>query len=224
MTPVTDDTNHDRTNHDRTNYDVKKAFPQLYAPRAGRFATVEVPPFHYFRIDGHGDPNVSGAYGDAVTTLFTASYAARAIAKAELGRVHTVGPLEGLWSADDPTAFVTRDKDAWDWTMMINQPEWVSAEIAAAATEAARRKGAPAVDLLRFEELREGLSVQVLHIGSYDDEGPVLARLHDEYMPGQGYTWNGRHHEIYLSDPRRTAPEKLRTVLRQPVAPVAAGV
>lgn len=198
------------------NYDVKKAFPRLYAPRAGRIETVDVPPLTCFRIDGHGDPNVAGSYTDAVTTLFTVSYAARAVAKAELGRVHTVGPLEGLWSAEDPTVFATRDKAAWDWTMLITQPEWVTAEVADAATAAARRKGAPAVDLLRFEELHEGRSVQVLHVGSYDDEGPVLARLHAS-MSERGLTWNGPHHEVYLSDPRRTAPEKLRTVLRQPV-------
>ncbi|MBP2367271.1 GyrI-like domain-containing protein [Pseudonocardia parietis] len=207
-----------------SNYDVKKAFPRLYSSKVGEFEIVDVPPLSYFQVDGHGDPNTTESYANAVRTLYTASYAARAIAKSELGRVHTVAPLEGLWSADDPTVFASRDKAGWDWTMMITQPEWISAEIAHAAVEAARAKAAPAVDLLRFEEYREGVSVQTLHVGPYDDEGPVLARLHDEYMPGNGWTWNGRHHEIYLSDPRRAAPDKLRTVLRQPVKLVRTGV
>lgn len=202
-----------------SNYDVKKAFRRLYSSTVGEFDVVDVPSFSFFRIDGHGDPNTAEDYRNAVTTLYAASYAARAIARSELGRVHTVAPLEGLWSADDPAVFASRDKAGWDWTMMISQPEWISAEITRAAVDAARAKAAPAVDLLRFESYREGVSVQTLHVGSYDDEGPVLARLHDQYMPGNGWTFNGRHHEIYLSDPRRAAPERLRTVLRQPVAP-----
>lgn len=203
-----------------SNFDIKKAYPLLYAPRPGEIVTVDVPPLHYFQIDGHGDPNTTPSYLDAVRTLYPASYAARAIAKTELGRVHTVAPLEGLWSAEDPAAFVARNKSEWDWTMMIVQPEWITEEIAAEAVRAAAAKGAPAVELLRFGEYREGHSAQVLHVGSYDDEGPVLARLHDTFMPEHGLTWNGRHHEIYLSDPRKTAPATLRTILRQPVAPV----
>lgn len=195
-------------------YDVKKAFPRLYAPKPRDFHVVEVPALPFLMVDGHGDPNVSPAYAQAVEALFTLSYAARAVAKAELGRVHTVGPLEGLWSAADPRAFVAREKSAWDWTMMISQPEWVTAEV----IEAARHRKAVATPV-RLETYAEGRSVQILHVGPYDDEGPVLARLHAEYLPAHGLTWGGRHHEIYLSDARRTAPAKLRTILRQPVAP-----
>ena len=205
-----------------SNFDIKKAHPRLYSPKAGDVVTVDVPPLRFFRVDGHGDPNTTRSYVDAVTTLYTASYAARAIAKTELGRVHTVAPLEGLWSADDPEVFTARKKSEWDWTMMIAQPDWISEEIANEAARAATRKGAPAVDLLRFDEYTEGMSVQVLYVGSYDDEGPALAHLHHTYMPENDLTWNGRHHEIYLSDPRKTAPEKLRTILRQPVKPTKA--
>ena len=173
---------------------------------------VDVPEIAFLMVDGHGDPNTSPAYTEAVTALYTLSYTVRAIAKADLGRVHTVGPLEGLWSADDPAVFVTREKSAWDWTMMISQPAWITPDI----VEAAMRKK-KAVDGVRFTPYAEGRSVQVLHVGSYDDEAPVLAALHREYLPEHGLTFNGRHHEIYLSDPRRTAPEKLRTILRQPV-------
>ena len=192
-------------------YDIKKALPALYAPKPGGFHVVDVPELAFLMVDGHGDPNVSPAYADAVAALYTLSYTVRAIAKAELGRVHTVGPLEGLWSADDPAVFAAREKSAWDWTMMISQPAWITPDI----VEAAMRK--KPVDGVRFASYAEGRSVQVLHVGSYDDEAPVLAALHREYLPQHGFTFNGRHHEVYLSDPRRTAPEKLRTIMRQPV-------
>ena len=131
-----------------------------------------------------------------------------------------VAPLEGLWRADDPETFVTRQKDAWSWTMLIAQPDWIDETLVAEAVAAVRAKGdrpTLALDGLQLRELREGRSVQILHVGSYDDEAPTLARLHDEWMPQHGLAFNGDHHEIYLSDARRTAPAKLRTVLRQPV-------
>ncbi len=203
------------------NYDIKKAFPTLYAPKPGDFHVVEVPELSFLMTDGHGDPNVSPAYAEAVEALFSLSYAVRAVAKSELGRVHTVGPLEGLWSAEDPRAFVAGDKSAWDWTMMISQPAWITPEIIDTATKKTQHKDLPALDRVRFAPYIEGRSVQVLHIGSYDSEASVLARLHDEYLPAHGLTFNGKHHELYLSDARRTEPAKLRTILRQPVAPVS---
>lgn len=202
-------------------YDMKKAFPTLYAPKPGDFHIVEVPELSFLMTDGHGDPNVSPAYAEAVEALFSLSYAVRAVAKSELGRVHTVGPLEGLWSAEDPRAFVAGDKSAWDWTMMISQPSWITPEMIDTATKKTQGKDLPALDRVRFARYTEGASVQILHIGSYDSEAPVLARLHDEYLPKHGLTYNGKHHEVYLSDPRRTAPAKLRTILRQPVASVS---
>ncbi len=213
---------YDSKGHDSKGYDIKKAFPALYAPKPGGFHVVEVPELSFLMVDGHGDPNVSTAYTDAVQALFSLSYVVRAIAKSDLGRAHTVGPLEGLWSADDPAAFVAGDKGAWEWTMMIAQPAWIGPEIVGAARESSRRKSRQqppaALERVRLEPYAEGTSVQALHIGSYDSEAPVLARLHDEYLPQHGLTFNGRHHEVYLSDPRRTEPAKLRTILRQPVA------
>ncbi|MGV8847657.1 GyrI-like domain-containing protein, partial [Tessaracoccus sp.] len=204
---------------DVDNYDIKKAYPALYAPTLRDFHVVDVPELLFLQVDGHGDPNTAAAYTEAVEALYSLSYAIRAVAKAHLGRVHTVGPLEGLWSADDPAAFRDRDKSAWDWTMMISQPEWITPAIMAEAVERTSSKDLPGLHRVRFEPYVEGQSVQVLHVGSYDDETPTLARLHDEYLPAHGLTFNGWHHEIYLSDPRRTEPAKLRTVLRQPVAP-----
>ena len=202
-------------------YDVKKEYAALYAPRAGDFQVVDVPDLAFLQVDGHGDPNTSPAYRDAVEALYTLSYAVRAVAKAQGQRVHTVGPLEGLWSADDPAAFRARDKDAWDWTMMIVQPAWITAEIVDAALVLARKKRPAALDLVRFARYAEGRSAQILHVGSYDDEAPTLDRLHREYLPAHGLAPGGRHHEIYLSDARKTEPARLRTVLRQPVVPLS---
>ena len=207
-------------------YDVKREHPELYAPSAKEFAVVEVPPMRYLAVDGHGDPNTAESYGNAVEALFGVAYAVKFASKRTLGRDFVVAPLEGLWWAEDQGAFVARDKGAWNWTMLIAQPEWIDEDAVAAAVAAARAKGAkngsaanPALDGLRLEQLHEGRSVQILHVGSYDDEAPTLARLHDEWMPRHGLTFNGPHHEVYLSDARRTAPEKLKTVLRQPVRP-----
>lgn len=199
-------------------YDVKKERKDLYAPRAGDFTIVDVPEMQFFMVDGHGDPNTSPAYKQAVEALYTSSYAVRALAKTRLERVHTVGPLEGLWSADDWEVFRTREKSAWDWTMMIVQPDWITAELVDDALATVRKKkDLPALDLVRFAAYDEGRSVQILHRGPYDDEGPTLRRLHDEFLPAQGLEPSGPHHEIYLSDPRKSEPARLRTILRQPV-------
>ena len=207
-------------------YDVKRAFRELYAPSARDFAVVEVPPMRVLAIDGHGDPNTAPAYAAAVQALYSVSYALKFLSKRELGRDLVVAPLEGLWRADDPASFVTRDKSAWSWTMLIVQPEWIDdghLEVARgrALAKAPGELGAT-IEALELRTLHEGRCVQILHLGSYDAEGPTLARLHDEYLPEHGLTFAGDHHEIYLSDARRTAPEKLRTVLRQPVRPVEA--
>jgi hypothetical protein len=204
-------------------YDIKKERKDLYSPRGGDFEVVDVPELGFLMIDGHGDPNTSAAYRDAIAALYTASYAVRAAAKTRVGKVHTVAPLEGLWSAEDWDVFRTGDKEAWNWTMMIAQPDWVSSELVdealtAARKKAAQKKGLPALSLIRFERYAEGRSAQILHVGSYDEEGPTLERLHAGFLPAAGLVPRGRHHEIYLSDARKTEPGKLRTILRQPVA------
>ncbi|WP_234660974.1 GyrI-like domain-containing protein [Agromyces marinus] len=199
-------------------YDVKKAHRGLYAPGAGDFVLVDVPPMQYLAVDGHGDPNTAPQYGIAVEALFGTAYAVKFASKRMSGRDFVVAPLEGLWWADDPASFSARRKDEWSWRLLIHQPDWIDQAAVAAAVEATRAKREnPALDRLRLERLHEGQSAQILHVGPYDAEAPTLARLHDEWMPGRGLTFAGPHHEIYLSDARRTAPERLRTVLRQPV-------
>ncbi|MDN4640736.1 GyrI-like domain-containing protein [Agreia sp. PsM10] len=198
-------------------HDVKKEHPALYSPSSKTFSDVVVPPLQYLAVEGAGDPNTAPAYAAAIEALFSTSYTLKFGSKAR-GRDYVVAPLEALWTADDPSAFVSRDKTSWQWTALINQPEWITGDDVAAALEAAAaKKPNPALPLTRLITLDEGRSIQILHVGSYDDEGPTLARLHDEYMPQNGLTFAGPHHEIYLNDARRTAPEKLKTVLRQPV-------
>lgn len=190
-----------------------------YRARRGQFRTVDLPPSRYLAIDGSGDPNTSQRYQHALETLYPVAYAAKFASKAA-GRDYVVPPLEGLWWADDMASFTTaRDKSRWHWTMLILLPEWIDDAAVTAAVAKAAAKEPPLLADLRVEELSEGRCVQTLHVGSFDDEAPVLARMHDEVIPGLGLRMTGRHHEIYLSDARRTAPERLRTILRQPVAP-----
>ncbi len=198
--------------------DFKKELKHLYQPSAKEFVVVDVPPMNFLMIDGHGDPNTAQEYQDAVEALYAVSYRLKFMSKKELGKDYVVPPLEGLWWAEDMETFTTaRDKGAWDWTMMIMQPEWITQEMVEEAVKQVEKKGLPALSKLRLETYHEGLTVQILHIGSYDDEGPTIARLHSEFIPENGYQEAGKHHEIYLSDPRKVAPEKLKTVLRQPV-------
>lgn len=200
--------------------DLKKDLRRLYAAPRDRFVEVDVPTMRYLALDGHGDPDAEPSYAQAVQALYAAAYATRAVFTDRTGTAFVVGPLEGLWSSADPAAFLQGDKGSWDWTMLLPLPPEASDEDAARAraTAAAARPQLP-VARVRILTLTEGRSLQIMHIGSYDDEAPTLARLHHEVMPERAVTWNGRHHEIYLGDPRRTAPEKLRTILRQPVRP-----
>ena len=198
--------------------DLKRERKDLYAPKPGDFVEVVVPPMTFLAVDGHGDPNLCEEHRLAIEALFVASYAAKFLSKRELGRDYPVLPLEGLWWAADMSVFRARDKASWSWRLLIRQPDWLTAEMLDEAVRAAHGKGAGAASLVRRQVLDEGRCVQTLHVGSYDDEGPTLARLHDEWLPSRSLRPAGRHHEIYLSDRRRTQPEKLRTILRQPVA------
>ncbi len=191
---------------------------ESYRARRGTFALVTVPPLLYLMVDGHGAPG-SSDYQDALTSLYPVAYALKFHSKNELGRDYTVPPLEGLWWADDMTAFTSaRDKSRWDWTLMILAPDWLGDDhVDHARRKVAAKGGAPVLDAVRLEGLDEGRCVQTLHVGSYDDEAPVLAAMHDEFIPEHGLRMTGKHHEIYLSDARRTAPDRLRTILRQPV-------
>ncbi len=200
-----------------TKLDLKKELRDYYQPSAKHCSVVEVPEWNFLMIDGHGDPNTSAAYREAMEALYPVSYTLKFFSKQELGIDYTVMALEGLWWADDMDAFPGDDKDSWNWMSMIMQPDHLTEEhVAIAIDEVRAKKNPPALDRLRFEPFREGTAVQIMHIGPYDAEAPTIARLH-EFAHENGYRLTGRHHEIYLGDPRRTAPERLRTVIRQPV-------
>ena len=152
-------------------FDIKKERKDLYGPRPGEFALVDVPELSFLMADGHGNPNTADAYREAVEALYAVSYSVRFAAKKQLDRVHVVASLEGLWWAENPDVFLTGSKDDWSWTMMIHQPDWITPELVESALATAAQKLVP----------------------------------------------RGKHHEIYLADPRKVEAEKLRTVLRQPV-------
>jgi len=199
-----------------TKTDLKKL--DAYRARAGEWRELELESARYLAIDGAGDPNTE-VITRAVEALYPAAYALKFLSKVDLGRDYVVPPLEGLWWAEDLDAFTRhRDKSRWLWTLMILVPEWLEDEHAAEALDRARAKR-PAGSLgdVRLERLDEGRCVQTLHVGAFDDEGPVLARLHDEHLPAHGLRPSGKHHEIYLSDFRRVEPARRRTILRQPV-------
>jgi hypothetical protein len=200
--------------------DFKRELPNLYKP--GRDpALVEVPELSFLMIDGHGDPNTSAEYLEALEALFSVSYTLKfTVKRAAGGFDYAVMPLEGLWWSPDGWNVGFTDKSAWEWTSMIMQPDEITAEMVSDAIEAARTKRPiPAADAMRLERFDEGLSAQLMHFGSYAEEGPNIVRLH-HFIADSGYVPVGKHHEIYLGDPRRSAPEKLRTVIRQPIAPV----
>ena len=200
--------------------DFKKSLDS-YRARAGEFRVLEVPPLRYLMVDGHGDPNTAQEYADALAALYPVAYKLKFASRRELDRDYVVPPLEALWWAPDMDAFTSaRDKSQWDWTAMLMVPDWITPEMFDAAVAKVSAMTRPAsLAKVRLEVLDEGTSVQTLHLGPYDDEAATLAELHHEFIPSAGLAMTGKHHEIYLSDPRRVAPPKLRTILRQPVVP-----
>ncbi|MBZ2195300.1 GyrI-like domain-containing protein [Occultella gossypii] len=199
--------------------DFKKTL-DAYRAKRGQFRILDVPELQYLMIDGHGDPNTSPQFAGALGALYPVAYKLKFASRNGLGRDYVVMPLEGLWWARDMDAFTAaRDKSQWDWTLMVMAPDWIDADMFGAAVEQVGRKGPPArLDEVRLETLAEGRSVQTLHVGPFDDEAAVLRQLHHEFIPANGLRMVGTHHEIYLTDSRRTPPEKQRTILRQPVA------
>ena len=199
--------------------DLKKELKTYYRPSAKKFSIVELPPMQFLMVDGAGNPNTAQAYKDAIETLYAVSYTVKFMMKQEHGHDYTVMPLEGLWwgTPKGLTHFTDADKDKFVWTSMIMQPDFVTPELMEEGIRrAVAKKTLPALEKLRFETFEEGLSVQVMYFGPYSDEGPTIDRMH-QHAYNQGYQLRGKHHEIYLSDFRRTAPEKLKTVIRHPI-------
>ena len=195
--------------------DYKKTLKHLYQPSAREVVQVDVPPLNYLMVDGQGDPNTAPAYAEAVEALFTVSYTLKfMVKKGPLALDYGVMPLEGLWWADEWSAFVTGDRSHWQWTMMIMQPEVVTPDLVSQAlADVQKRKNPPALARLRFETFAEGTCAQILHIGPFTAEGPTIETVH-AFIDARGRR-AGKHHEIYLSDIRKAAPAKWRTIIRQ---------
>jgi hypothetical protein len=202
--------------------DLKKDLKHLYLPSAKEVTVVRVPRFNYLTIDGAGDPNTSEEFRGAIQALYAVAYTLKFMIKKEKKIDYPVMALEGLWWTDDMANFSAENKSAWKWRLMILQPGVVTkAFFKKALREAKEKKGFPALDTIRFEPYHEGLSVQILHVGTYAEEGPTIEKLH-AFARQRGYDLSGKHHEIYLSDPRRVKPEKMKTVIRQPIQKASA--
>jgi hypothetical protein len=196
---------------------MKEELRQLYHASAKEVVQVDVPALRFLMIDGQGDPNTSAAYAQAVEALFSVSYAAKfSVKKAPQAIDYAVMPLESLWWADDMSAFAAGDKSNWKWTAMIMQPGFAADSlIDAAIVEVQKKKNLPGLPKLRLEQFAEGSCAQVLHIGPFSEEGPTIRRLH-EFIEARAVR-SGKHHEIYLSEIRRTDPAKWKTIIRQPM-------
>jgi hypothetical protein len=200
-----------------TKIDLKKEWKHLYNPSKKEPAIVEVPSMNFLMLDGRGDPNTSQAFQDTMSTLYPLSYGLKFAVKKTQEIDYTVMPPEGLWWTEDMAEFNLDDKDNWQWTLMIMQPVYVTPELVdEIRAQVAEKKNPPLIDTVRFEPYYEGASVQIMHIGPYDQEAPNIARMHT-FAQEHGYQLTGKHHEIYLSDIKRTAPERLKTILRQPI-------
>jgi len=196
--------------------DLHQQFKALYTASNKVASLVEVPTLSSLMIDGHGDPSTAVEYQDAIEALYSLSYMLKFHFKRAAQAIdYPVMALEGLWGVVDLRDLSNRDK--WEWTMMIMQPAWVTRDLVSEmATQVARKKPSAALAKVRLEEFSEGLAAQILHIGPYATEWPTIERLH-QFVQDNGYELRGKHHEIYLSDPRRAAPEKLKMILRHPV-------
>lgn len=199
--------------------DYLKQLKHLYAPSTKKVEIVDVPQMNFLMVDGQGDPNTSQAFADAVESLFSVSYTLKfMIKKVEMALDYGVLPLQALWWSDDMSAFGSGNKDAWKWTVMIMQPGFITAVLVEEAVkEVQRKKKLPSLSLVRFEAFKEGKAAQIMHIGPFSEEGPTIEKVHS-FIENSGSQRIGKHHEIYLSDIRRAAPEKWKTIVRQPMS------
>ena len=197
--------------------DLKKEYKKLYNPSSKAPEIIDVPNFKFLMIDGKGIENEE--YQSSIQALFNVSYKTKFIIKKDKNIDYTVMPLEGLWWADDMNDFINNKKDKWKWTLMIMQPDFVSNEIILKAIDEVKKKNEiKRLEYLRLEDYKEDLSCQIMHIGPYSEEHQNIIKIHKLIEENNG-KFNGKtnkHHEIYLSDFRKTAPEKLKTILRQP--------
>jgi hypothetical protein len=198
--------------------DFKKELKHLYNPSSKEVQIISVPKLNYLLIDGLGNPNTSQEYKDSIEALFSVSYAIKfMIKKGPNGLDYGIMPFEGLWWTDNIEEFSIDNKDIWNWTSMIMQPEFIERDLVdKALAEVKKKKKLPSILKIGFEVIDEGLVAQIMHIGPYSEEKSTIERLHN-YIKENNYCKVGKHHEIYLSDPRKASPDKLKTIIRQPI-------
>jgi hypothetical protein len=197
--------------------DFKKELGHLHNPSAKEVVIVDVPRMNFLMVDGAGDPNTAQEYQDSIEVLYAVSYTLKFMIKKEKEIDYGVMPLEGLWWTEDMTRFSVENKDIWKWTSIIMQTEYITQDFVNEALEQVKKKkNPPALSKVRFENLHEGLSAQVMHVGPYSAEGQTVEKIHN-FVKESAYELRGKHREIYLSDPRKSAPEKMKMVIRQPV-------
>jgi hypothetical protein len=203
--------------------DIKKKLNSIYNPSTKEISIVDVPQMNFVMADGSGDPNKAKEYQEAIEALYAISYSIKFAVKKEQQIDYGVMPLEGLWWADDMTSFAITNKDNWKWTAMIMQPEFVTnALFDIAIQQVIKKKVLPALLKTRFRSFHEGQSAQIMYIGPFADEGPTIRMIH-QFAKEHDYVFDGlveKHHEIYLSDFRRAEPNKLKTIIRQPIRPI----
>jgi len=199
--------------------DYKKELKHLYRPSAKKVKAVDVPKMNFFMIDGEGDPNTSQSFQDAIDALYPLSYALKfMIKRGKTGIDYGVLPLEGLWWADDMSSFSVESKENWKWTLMIMQPKLVTKEMVKEAIEQVQEKKNPvSLPMVRFKSFAEEKVAQIMHIGPFSEEGPTVEKVH-LFIEKNRSKRTGKHHEIYLSDIRQAAPEKWKTIIRQPMS------
>ena len=196
--------------------DYKKEYKELYTGKKDKSVFVEVPDFNFLMIDGKGDPGKSKEFEQAVEALYGTAYTMKFMVKKDNPENdYAVMPMEALWWAEDMNVFQSGEKDKWLWTIKILQPDFITQQnVEKAISAIQQKKDLPALPKLRFEKFPAYKAAQILHIGPYDKEGPTIEKLHN-FIFEAGFQLEGKHREIYLSDPRRTDPEKLKTIIRQ---------
>jgi hypothetical protein len=196
--------------------DLKKELKNLYNPSSKEVTVVDVPAMNFLLVNGEGAP-ASPKYIEAIEALFSVSYTLKFIVKKAKGIDYAVMPLEGLLWADDMTKFSADKKDEWKWTAMIMQPKYVTADdINLAVEQVKKKKNLSTLLKVRFESFKEGSAAQIMYVGPFSAEGPTIAKIHAQ-IQNSGHALSGKHHEIYLNNPAKTAPEKLKTIIRQPM-------
>jgi len=198
--------------------DYKKELKEFYRPSAKKVIEVNISKMNFLMVDGNGAPEAT-EYKEAIEALYSVSYALKFMIKeGDIGIDYGVLPLEGLWWADDMSDFINDNKSKWIWTMMIMQPELVTKDLVQAAINQVKdKKNLPAIDKVNFKPFHEGKCAQTLHVGPFSEEGPTVERVHS-FIAECGNELTGKHHEIYLTDIRRAAPENWKTIIRQPMS------